>query len=91
MSFATMPLDKVPIAVLDLEATGLRPRLDRIIQIGVVDLDAPERRLDLLVNPALPVPAASTAVHGINDAMLPATAQAVHFLAGSEPKMAALM
>ena len=36
MSFATMPLDKVPIAVLDLETTGLRPRLDRIIQIGVV-------------------------------------------------------
>ena len=59
MSFATMPLDKVPIAVLDLETTGLRPRLDRIIQIGVVDLDAPERKLDLLVNPAMPVPAAN--------------------------------
>ena len=70
MSFATMPLDKVPIAVLDLETTGLRPRLDRIIQIGVVDLDAPDNRLDLLVNPAQPVPAASTAVHGIDDAML---------------------
>lgn len=60
---------EVPLAVVDLETTGLSPRGDRIIEIAIVRRDPGEAArvvLDTLVNPERPVSA--TEIHGITDA-----------------------
>ena len=60
-----------PLAVIDTETTGRDPsRGDRVIEIGIVYFDRGEvsARHSLLVDPGIPIPADSTAVHGITDA-----------------------
>jgi DNA polymerase III subunit epsilon len=58
-----------PIAVLDLETTGLKPELDRIVEIAVlrVDPDGAASRYLKRINPQIPIPREATAVHGIHD------------------------
>ena len=58
-----------PIAVLDLETTGLKPDLDRIVEIGIlrVDPDGETTRYLRRVNPQVAIPREATAVHGIRD------------------------
>ena len=63
-------LEKMPLASVDLETTGLKPAQDRICQIGLVDPSDETYRLDLLVDPGIPIPPASTAIHGIDDSMV---------------------
>ena len=59
-----------PLAVLDLETTGVDPGSDRIVEVGVLKL-SPGRRarsaIAALVHPGLPIPAAATTIHGITD------------------------
>lgn len=71
------PLDDRPLrdlcyAVVDLETTGLLPHADAIVQVGAVRVRGgrlvPGETLDHLVHPGRSIPAASTAVHGIDDA-----------------------
>ncbi len=65
-----MLLDQ-PLAVIDTETTGRDPsRGDRVIEIAVVYIDRGEvtQRHALLVDPCMPIPPDSTAVHGITDA-----------------------
>ena len=51
---AAIPLEKMPLASVDLETTGLKPAQDRICQIGLVNpSDKPTR--DLLVDPGIPI------------------------------------
>ncbi|MFT3766345.1 MAG: 3'-5' exonuclease [Minicystis sp.] len=59
-----------PIALIDTETTGRDPTKDRIIEIGVVLGLKGEivNRFSKLINPGCPIPAESTAVHGIKDA-----------------------
>jgi len=59
-----------PLAIFDLETTGVRIGRDRIIQVGVVRLlvDGSRATYQTLVNPEMPIPAEATAVHGISDA-----------------------
>ena len=58
-----------PLAVLDLETTGVDPKLDRIVEVSVLKLlpggdhDHRTRR----VNPGVLIPPEATAVHGITD------------------------
>jgi DNA polymerase III subunit epsilon len=58
-----------PLAVLDLETTGIDPKVDRIIEVSVLKLlpgggqDHRTRR----VNPGVPIPPEATAIHGITD------------------------
>src|SRR5258706_12121867 len=58
-----------PLAVLDLETTGIDPKLDRIIEVSVLKLvpggghDHRTRR----VNPGVRIPPEATAIHGITD------------------------
>ncbi|MGC6485614.1 MAG: DUF294 nucleotidyltransferase-like domain-containing protein [Candidatus Puniceispirillales bacterium] len=69
-TLATVPLEQLPLASLDLETTGLKPAQDRICQIGLVDPADESHCLDLLVDPGVPIPPSSTLIHGIDDAMV---------------------
>ena len=70
MTLATVPLAKLPFVSVDLETTGLSPKTDRIVQIGMIDPWKESEQIDLLVNPTIPIPKKSTAIHGINDKMV---------------------
>lgn len=61
-----------PLLSLDIEATGPKPETDRVIELGVVRL-APDGARTVhrwLIHPEREIPADSTAVHGITDAMV---------------------
>lgn len=65
------PFADLPLAVIDTETTGKDPaRGDRIIEFAVVWIDRGEvtGRHAVLVDPGIPIPPESTAVHGISDA-----------------------
>ncbi len=61
-----------PLAVLDLETTGVSVERDRIVQVGIVRIEPTGGycEFDRLVNPEMPIPAAATAVHGITNEMV---------------------
>jgi len=59
-----------PLVVLDLETTGTRPNVDRIVEISTLKLlpDGSNEIKTRRVNPGIPIPPDATAVHGITDA-----------------------
>lgn len=63
-----LKLDR-PLAIFDLETTGIDPQKDRIVQIAIirVEPDGSRRTFESLVNPEVPIPEGATAVHGIRD------------------------
>ena len=63
-----LTLDR-PLVVLDIEATGLNSRTDRIVEICLVRIEADgERKIHThRVNPEIPIPPAARAIHGISD------------------------
>jgi DNA polymerase-3 subunit epsilon len=63
-----VPLDR-PLAVLDLEATGIAPHRDRIVEIGVLKIypDGSKIMRRRRINPGMPIPPEATQVHGIHD------------------------
>ena len=68
-----MPLSLVrPICFIDLETTGINVSTDRIVEIAIVKigLDGTKQVKRRLVNPEMPIPAASSNVHGITDEMV---------------------
>lgn len=69
---AAVPLVGLDAVVLDTETTSLDIGSARIVQIGAVRIATgavrDEEPFDCLVDPGEPIPAASTAVHGISDA-----------------------
>jgi DNA polymerase-3 subunit epsilon len=58
-----------PLVVLDTETTGTNPRADRIIEIACLKIHPDGRREQWIrrVNPGIPIPLTSTAIHGISD------------------------
>ena len=60
----------IPIALIDTETTGRDANQDRIVEIGIVLGIKGEvtRRFSQLIDPGRPIPAESSAVHGIKDA-----------------------
>ncbi len=64
-------LAALPVAVLDTETTGLDVRRDRIVQVAVLAMNGARREatppIDQLLDPGMPIPAAATAIHGIDD------------------------
>lgn len=67
-------LAHLTFAVFDTETTGLLPHKDEIVQIGAVRVVngriVPGERINQLVDPGRPIPAASTKVHHISDQMV---------------------
>ena len=59
----------IPVVVIDFETTGRDAETDRVIEIGLVTFERGRvsQRESLLVNPGIPVPEESRAVHGITD------------------------
>lgn len=60
---------KNPLVFLDLETTGVDPAKDRIIEISLVKVSpGGEREVKTRrINPGMPIPPASTAIHHITD------------------------
>ena len=58
-----------PLAVLDLETTGLKTDVDRIVEIAIVKIDSDGKTSEYVkkVNPQMPIPTEATAVHGIRN------------------------
>ncbi len=58
-----------PIAFLDLETTGINVGNDRIVEICIIKVskDGNTETRTERVNPTIPIPAQSTAIHGITD------------------------
>jgi DNA polymerase III subunit epsilon len=58
-----------PLAVLDLETTGLVVETDRIVEIAILKVCEGGKSVPFVtrLNPQIPIPAAATAVHGITD------------------------
>lgn len=61
-----------PIAFIDLETTGINISNDRIVEIAIVKIfvDGTKGIKRKLINPQMPIPPASTDVHGITDEMV---------------------
>lgn len=78
MSFAkprsdlsALPLTALPAVALDTETTGLDTARARVVEIAALRLEPgatqPTDTFATLVDPGMPIPPASTAVHGITD------------------------
>lgn len=61
-----------PIAFIDLETTGINISTDKIIEIAIVKIlpDGTKQVKRKLLNPQMPIPKASTDIHGITDEMV---------------------
>lgn len=65
---ANWKIADAPIAIVDLETTGLLPGIDRVVEVSVVRFEPGGQKrlvLDTLVNPGRPMSA--TEIHGITD------------------------
>ena len=64
-----LKLDR-PLAVFDIESTGIVPQRDRIVEIAVLKImpDGSSRNTVRRLNPQMPIPPGATAIHGITDA-----------------------
>jgi DNA polymerase III epsilon subunit family exonuclease len=59
------------LIAIDLETTGLSPLVDRIIEIAAFKVTKfGVTRFETLVNPEIPIPAHTTAIHNITDEMV---------------------
>jgi DNA polymerase-3 subunit epsilon len=65
-------INKDLFVCLDCETTGLETDSDRIIEIALVlfNFDGPIESFETLIDPQMPIPEASTAIHHITDQMV---------------------
>ncbi len=61
-----------PLAVIDLETTGIDLATDKIVEIAIVKLmpDGSTQKKRKIINPQRPIPVAASNVHGITDEMV---------------------
>jgi DNA polymerase-3 subunit epsilon len=68
-----MPLQlNRPLAFFDLETTGISLSADRIVEIAIIKIMPDGSRIPKrkLINPEMPIPKASSDIHGITDEMV---------------------
>ena len=60
---------KRPIAFIDLETTGINVSTDRIVELAILKIspNGKEEWLTTRINPEMPIPPKTTAIHGIKD------------------------
>lgn len=60
---------KRAIVFLDIETTGISVLADRVVEISLLKItpDGKEQWMNSLVNPGMPIPTKSSAIHGITD------------------------
>jgi len=60
---------KRPIAFIDLETTGINVSTDRIVEFSVLKIspNGKEEWMSTRINPEMPIPPKTTAIHGIKD------------------------
>ena len=70
----SLSLDELPSMIIATETTGLDVNADRIVSFGGVCAHGTRlfksRMIDDLIYPGVPIPAISTAIHGITDEMV---------------------
>jgi len=61
-----------PISFIDLETTGINVSIDKIVEIAIIKImpDGTKQVKRKLVNPEMPIPPASSEIHGITDEMV---------------------
>ena len=61
-----------PICFIDLETTGINVSIDKIVEIAIIKImpDGSKQVKRKLVNPEMPIPPASSEIHGITDEMV---------------------
>ena len=61
-----------PLAIIDLETTGINVATDKIIEIAIVKLlpDGTTLNKRKFINPQIPIPKSSSDVHGITNEMV---------------------
>ena len=66
-----LQLDR-PLVVFDIESTGVNARQDRIIELAAIriETDGTETEKCWLLNPGVPIPPETTAIHGISSEMV---------------------
>ncbi|MBN2462652.1 MAG: 3'-5' exonuclease [Dehalococcoidia bacterium] len=59
-----------PLAFIDVETTGLKPNLDRIVELSILKIhpSGNGEYKSHRINPGIPIPADATAIHGITNA-----------------------
>lgn len=64
--------DKAQFVAFDTETTGVDTTKDRVIEIGAIKFDniGIISRMNILINPQMPIPENSTKVHNITDEMV---------------------
>lgn len=58
-----------PLIVFDIESTGISPRADRIVELAAIRIepDGSQHKGYWLLNPEVPIPVETIAIHGITD------------------------
>ncbi len=58
-----------PLAIFDLETTGIRAATDRIVEICIVRVETDNKTIvkTYRINPGIPIPLDATLIHGISD------------------------
>jgi DNA polymerase-3 subunit epsilon len=58
-----------PLCFIDVETTGLKPYRDRIVELSILKIspDGSREYKSHRINPGVPIPPQSTAIHGITD------------------------
>ena len=64
-----MKLSEATFTIIDTETTGIDPKIDKVVEVGMVTLfpDNSRELWESLVNPRIPIPAVASGIHHLTD------------------------